>query len=127
MARDVLDPNIPATSGTIGIDFVLRDNDANNSALTTLYSWRDPEVSSSLPTKIPDRWGKLNINVTPPVLGDFDGDTDVDQEDFGHLQACYSGDGTMYQTGCQNADLQGDNDVDLQDFNIFYSCMTGPQ
>ncbi|MHC4795251.1 MAG: sugar-binding protein [Planctomycetota bacterium] len=123
--KSALDPDIPANAGTSGLDFVFRDNDANNSALTTIYSWTDQEVSNSFPTKIPDRWGKLNLNIALPVLGDFDGDKDVDQEDFGHIQTCYSGDGVPYRDGCQNTDLQGDGDVDQDDFNIFVVCMNG--
>jgi hypothetical protein len=61
IAKNVVSPAIPA-SGTIGVDFVLRDNDSNNNAAqTTLYSWRDPEVSANFPTRIPDRWGDLNM------------------------------------------------------------------
>ncbi|MHC4444798.1 MAG: hypothetical protein ACYTF1_01290 [Planctomycetota bacterium] len=58
--------------------------------------------------------------------GDFDFDKDVDQEDFGHFQECYSGDGALYPIGCQDADLDGDRDVDQDDFNIFLVCMGGP-
>jgi hypothetical protein len=56
---------------------------------------------------------------------DHDNDNDVDQEDFGLFQACYSGLGNPYQTGCQFADLDKDNDVDQDDFNIFLQCMGG--
>jgi len=123
--KTALNPDIPSTSGAIGIDFVFRDNDANNNSLTTLYSWCDQETSGSFPTKIPDRWGTLKINVIPPQLGDFDGDHDVDQEDFGDFQSCFSGDGVLYEAGCADKDLDSDNDIDLSDFNIFQGCMGG--
>jgi hypothetical protein len=59
------------------------------------------------------------------VTSDFDRDTDVDQEDFGFLQACFSG-LLPYQQGCQPADLDGNGRVNLDDFNIFASCFNGP-
>jgi hypothetical protein len=58
-------------------------------------------------------------------VADLDGDDDVDQEDFGVFQACISGSGTGYSSGCERADLLDDGDVDLQDFDVFQSCMGG--
>jgi hypothetical protein len=60
----------------------------------------------------------------PP--GDFDGDGDVDQEDFGFFQHCLSGYAIPFAAGCDAADLQQDNDVDLDDFIIFQRCFAGP-
>jgi hypothetical protein len=57
--------------------------------------------------------------------GDFDKDLDVDQEDFGHLQACFSGANRPYESGCEDADLDVDSDVDLEDFGEFQACMGG--
>lgn len=62
----------------------------------------------------------------PPPPGDFDSDRDVDQEDFGKLQRCYSGLGTHPAAGCEQADLDGDDDVDHDDFHVFEDCMSGP-
>jgi hypothetical protein len=61
----------------------------------------------------------------PP--GDFDGDGDVDQKDFAHMQACLSG-ATVAQNNeeCQNAKLDGDSDVDQDDLVIFLGCLSGP-
>ncbi|UCD29054.1 MAG: thrombospondin type 3 repeat-containing protein, partial [Planctomycetota bacterium] len=62
----------------------------------------------------------------PEILGDFNGDGDVDQEDFGHIQACMNGVGNPpANPGCQNADLEGDNDIDQSDLVIFNDCMSG--
>lgn len=59
--------------------------------------------------------------------GDFNYDGDVDMEDFGHLQACYSGVGIIVtDPTCLNASLDGDSDVDPSDFQIFQACFTGP-
>ena len=60
---------------------------------------------------------------TESYSGDFDEDLDVDQEDFGYLQACFSGDGRPHPAGCEAADFNGDRDVDLNDFSVFQSCM----
>ncbi|MHC4441703.1 MAG: PKD domain-containing protein [Planctomycetota bacterium] len=72
--------------------------------------------------------GTASVDITVNVnqICDFDNDTDVDQEDFGHFQACMSGTGNI-QTNpdCFDALLDDDNDVDLIDFNIFQGCMSG--
>lgn len=58
--------------------------------------------------------------------GDFDRDGDVDQSDFGHFQACYSGtDVAQLDPACADAKLDADDDVDLDDFGIFQSCLSG--
>jgi hypothetical protein len=53
-------------------------------------------------------------------------DGDVDQEDFGHLQACLSQPGAAPAAGCADADLDADHDVDQDDFGIFQQCVSGP-
>ncbi len=68
-----------------------------------------------------------DVRILKPVGNpDSDGDGDVDQEDFGDLQACFSGEGVGYGAGCFNGDLDGDGDVDMTDFNLFTGCMNGP-
>jgi len=85
----------------------------------------------------------LNANYTTEVIGwrnwdvcsppmavlelqpDDDGDGDVDQEDFGKFQLCYSGDGILYQFGCETLDFDHDMDIDQTDFSEFYKCMAG--
>ena len=59
------------------------------------------------------------------AAGDFDRDNDVDQEDFGHFQACLVGTAMRYAAGCADADLDGDTDVDTADFSIFQTCISG--
>jgi lysophospholipase L1-like esterase len=67
-------------------------------------------------------WG-----VIPPAKSDIDLDNDVDQSDFGLLQACFSGNGVLQSLpACERAHLDDDNDVDIADFTIFQSCLTGP-
>lgn len=60
------------------------------------------------------------------IPGDFDGDKDVDQADFGHFQACVSGSGIRQpEEACQAGDLDKDNDVDSADVGLFMGCLTG--
>jgi hypothetical protein len=61
-----------------------------------------------------------------PYPGDFDEDKDVDQEDFGHLQACLGNQGSPPQDqDCLYADLNGDGNVNRSDVIIFIGCMSG--
>jgi PKD repeat protein len=66
-------------------------------------------------------------DVTPPIPADFDADTDVDMDDFGHFQACQTGAALGPPApGCADADLDGDADVDQSDFGLFQRCISGP-
>jgi hypothetical protein len=56
---------------------------------------------------------------------DFDGDADVDQADFGHLQACLAA--SVGDTACDDARLnEGDTRVDELDLAVFMACYSGP-
>ncbi|HOA74104.1 MAG TPA: hypothetical protein PL151_20440 [Phycisphaerae bacterium] len=67
------------------------------------------------------------VELTVQTVGpDLDGDADVDQEDFGLLQACFTGEGNAPPAGCSRADFDGDNDVDVTDFLTFSACFTRP-
>jgi len=62
----------------------------------------------------------------PPVPGDFDGDHDVDLEDFGVFQACLTG--PFEPVGgppCDQADLNADGHVDATDRTIMVGCLSG--
>jgi hypothetical protein len=64
--------------------------------------------------------------VRPPPA-DFDGDGDVDQEDFGHLQVCITGMAVEQNAPtCQDAKLDADIDVDWEDVNLLVRCLSGP-
>lgn len=70
---------------------------------------------------------QLSVLPPPAAPGDMDRDGDVDQEDFGHFQACYSGAGIpQYDFDCLDALLDTDEDVDHDDFGVFQQCFTGP-
>ena len=59
------------------------------------------------------------------VAGDFDGDNDVDQGDFGVMQSCLS-DPSESGSGCEDADFDGDGYVGDLDMGLFLNCMNGP-
>lgn len=69
----------------------------------------------------------LIVSVSVESVGpDFDGDKDVDQADYGYLQACLSGPGVSQDgAACQDAKLDGDSDVDSGDVSIFLACQSG--
>ena len=54
---------------------------------------------------------------------DYEADGDVDQSDFGYLQACLSTVGPA--PGCDWADLNGDAIIDNSDFTLFKNCRSG--
>jgi hypothetical protein len=60
---------------------------------------------------------------TPFADADFDGD--VDQDDFGAVQACYNGTGAA-PASCTCFNRDGDTDVDTTDVTAFTNCFTGP-
>ncbi len=69
----------------------------------------------------------LTVEPSPWAPCDFDTDGDVDQEDFGRFQVCYSGPGvTQPDPACRGARLDEDDDVDQADFALFQSCASGP-
>lgn len=68
----------------------------------------------------------FTVNVVS-VGPDFNGDLDVDQEDFGHLQECFTGPGILNtNSACTNADLDKDGDIDQDDCARLIACVSGP-
>ncbi len=93
------------------------------SADLTCY-WRIDEVNDA-GTTTGDVW---QFTTQPETAHpDFDGDGDVDMEDFGHFQVCLTGPFVPQSNpDCLDARLDGDNDVDQSDFFVFQACMSGP-
>ncbi len=67
----------------------------------------------------------LFAQAMPLSPADFDRDDDVDQTDFGHLQACLAGSGVLIPPGCEDADLDQDDQVAEQDVALFLDCVGG--
>jgi hypothetical protein len=59
-------------------------------------------------------------------FADQDDDSDVDQEDFGIWQACFTGTEGTLAAGCGCADWDGNGRVDMADFDKFQICASGP-
>ncbi len=61
--------------------------------------------------------------------GDYDGDGDVDHQDFANFQRCFAAepyiDGTLH-VGCSVFDFDDDVDLDLDDYAAFQCAFTGP-
>ncbi len=66
-----------------------------------------------------------NASATARFPGDYDLDFDLDQSDFGTLQACLSGQKNPFEAGCEDADLDHDGDADIYDVAKFQLCATG--
>ena len=100
--------------GGSGLRFFERDyiNDYVNEKVYGINTWPVTSVGRSEP------------RVT---RADFDRDDDVDQDDFGRFQQCYSGENRYCTPECAYADLDGDTDVDQWDFKLFAACFAGPR
>jgi len=77
----------------------------------------------------PELWDELDrqFRTGCPRPADFDHDGDVDMEDFGHFQSCFSGREVMQaHPACAGAHLDLDYDVDEDDLALFMDCFSGP-
>ncbi|MCH7700543.1 MAG: hypothetical protein IID37_02535 [Planctomycetes bacterium] len=87
------------------------------------YGWIVGEAYDADFTTI---WGWLLVPIYDK--GDYDGDGDVDLQDFGHFQRCFGAepyiDGTLH-VGCSVFDFDDDVDLDLDDYAAFQSAFTG--
>lgn len=82
-------------------------------------------TSSGLPSGDGTPGGDAVFTFFTAFPGDFDGDLDVDLEDFGPLQACLGEPGVHpVYSSCLTADLDHDQDVDMADLALFQTCMT---
>ena len=68
------------------------------------------------------------ICAAPPLPApDFDGDGDVDSQDFNFFSMCFNGPNRVLPLQeCRSADRDSDGDVDLLDFAAFQACFNGP-
>jgi PKD repeat protein len=102
--------------------------DENNASSSTSYEYATT-ATYTCRLRVTDNEGmtdEATVEITVEnAPGDFDGDRDVDQEDFGFLQTCFSAPGLPIDPGCEDADLNDDDAVDQNDFGIFQGCMSG--
>ena len=82
------------------------------------------DVNDECPGTAPDTY--VTSAGCPTPEADLDRDGDVDQEDFGQLQMCFSGPGIAQRAPeCLGSRLDEDEDVDQDDFAILQECMSG--
>ncbi|MFH1108413.1 MAG: M1 family metallopeptidase, partial [Planctomycetota bacterium] len=58
------------------------------------------------------------------VIGDMDGDNDVDAADFTLFDNCFTGSGGQASPGCVSGDFDGDGDIDCTDWIGFRTAWT---
>jgi hypothetical protein len=59
--------------------------------------------------------------------GDFDGDSDIDMDDYDQFALCFTGDGGgPVDPGCSAGDFDGDDDIDCSDWEQFQFVWTDP-
>jgi len=65
------------------------------------------------------------LTCCPFPFADADHDGDVDQDDFGLFQTCYTGSDGGVPAGCDCLNRNGDDAIDFQDLEEFSKCFTG--
>ncbi len=92
----------------------LRDENTTDTKGQELYDlWND---NGKAP---PEQMATAQITLTPPLPGDYDGDGDVDLDDYANFPGCLTGPGGGILPDCDPFDSDADVDVDLQDFVSF--------
>lgn len=76
-------------------------------------------------TIVPPRVIYQAEDILPVARGDFDGDADVDLEDFRWFVLCF-GQSFILASGCDWMDFDGDADIDLTDLEAFDAALRGP-
>ncbi len=73
----------------------------------------------------PSQWIlRSSLASTSLVVGDMNGDLEVDGVDHVSLSGCFTGAGGQLAVGCENADFDGDGDVDCTDATAFAQSWT---
>lgn len=90
--------------------------------LNTRYYWRIDEINAQGVNA-----GPVWSFVTEGIAADYDGDGDVDLDDFGAFQLCFSSVGVSGPApGCDWADFNRDGIVDQADSALFIGCLSAP-
>lgn len=116
---DATDEQDAITVNYVGIDSMLAGTYSATITVSASSAWNTPQT--------------IPVSLTIETVGpDFDGDADVDMDDFAHLQECLTGTGVeVTDPDCLDARLDydgsytGDKDVDINDVDVFLDCATG--
>ena len=107
----------------LGTDGVITGSPLVGGLFNFTVRLQDDEASVTHPLSM--TVGGLCCN-NPPA--DFDEDGDVDQDDFGLWQLCYTGSNNGIPEDCACMDLDRDGvDIDQADFTRFQLCSAGPE
>jgi hypothetical protein len=100
----------------------------------TLTVWNDARSQrfvlpvSAAPSSVqfdPQQWIlRTGLTSAALVIGDMDGDNDVDAADFALFNGCYTGPGGHASTSCLPGDFDGDGDIDCTDWEGFQVAWT---
>jgi len=100
--------------------------DGNGMTNGTIWAGNTPrdgfDYSASI---VLPQMGLLVFRLGADLVGDFDEDGDVDDDDWATFQGCFSGPNNTRPPGCRPCDLDGDDDVDLIDYATFQTNYTG--
>jgi len=112
---------------------------ANGGAYEYHFQWRAPDVDAGPVTLFAagnavnfdngiegDHYYEIHATLAFGILGDADGDTDIDLIDTGGFVTCLDGPAALGPHECQLLDMDGDGDVDLADFGSVQQAFTGP-
>jgi hypothetical protein len=89
----------------------------------------DSVVGLSEGNGIPPDFVEMDLSATGACFsyGDFDGDGDVDLDDYNQFGSCFTGSyGGPLEPGCEPGDFDGDHDIDCDDWGQFVLVWTGP-
>jgi hypothetical protein len=126
--------------------YIVQFRDASDAPDITAWQWEFGDGNTATgpePAHTYEKWGTYEVTMTItsdgqtfdttkpisvgiPIPTDFDHDGDVDQADFGFLQACLDVPGYPNpSSACDPARLDADEDVDQDDLALFLQCMAG--
>jgi hypothetical protein len=71
--------------------------------------------------------GAIDVEAGDGGAGDFDGDSDVDRDDYDQFAQCFTGPGGgPVSPECTAGDFDGDEDIDCDDWELFQFVWTDP-
>ena len=129
--RVIVSPRQPPTEYSLDVSAVVNEFLLNGSDKAAFRFQVDPDTPHNANQAFIDALDSdpstkpfLTIDETH-VLGDMDGDGDVDVDDFDIFAHCVTGPDVPAEAGCETADLDTDGDIDLLDWRKLQIAFTG--